>query len=368
MDMRRLINLVENQASVMPTKSVLDDPNFRTWFAGSKIVDKNGNPIRCYHGTIGDFSSFDGERSNSKTKTGVPQGVFFFSTNPDVAASYAGQKTHAYGIDDPDLERQYQELINKGSKEHVDFFVKHAVPDVKRYASGSNIMPVYLRVKKPLRVNANGDNWRNIYYKGDEWSTNDLVRLAQSKGYDGLIITNVFDIGEGKGIKSTVIAVFSPSQIKSVFNKGSYNPNSHDVTESTDEEEYRDIASAYMDKLDHLLSGGHVSVTCHQVDSNTVELHYIEAQFPGRGHGRKALEKAVALADQLGVRLTLEVADDEDDYDGGGDDDADDYEEPGKERGLMGANDLIGWYSRFGFEITGHDGWRMQMAREPKTK
>lgn len=32
-------------------ESITDNPQFMRWFKGSKIVDKNGNPLIVYHGS-----------------------------------------------------------------------------------------------------------------------------------------------------------------------------------------------------------------------------------------------------------------------------------------------------------------------------
>lgn len=34
------------------TESVIDSPRFKRWFSGSKVVDEDGNPLICYHGTV----------------------------------------------------------------------------------------------------------------------------------------------------------------------------------------------------------------------------------------------------------------------------------------------------------------------------
>ena len=42
---------------------ILDNPKFQAWFRGSKVVDAQGNPLRCYHGTRAgeDFEEFSTE-------------------------------------------------------------------------------------------------------------------------------------------------------------------------------------------------------------------------------------------------------------------------------------------------------------------
>jgi hypothetical protein len=210
--------------------------NFWQWFDGSKIMTRQGQPIVLYHGTKSDFRAFDPNLSNSNTNTGVPHSAFVFSSSNDVAQSYAGQKTKDWGFTTDAEQQMYHKLLIQDDDVEAAFqyFKKHAVQDVKSYETGSNVMPVYLKMVKPLRVNARGGNWRNIYYDNDDWTTNDLMAFAKQKGHDGLIVRNVHDRQEGAGKAGDIFAVFSPAQIKSAIgNRGKF----HSANGMIDEDE-----------------------------------------------------------------------------------------------------------------------------------
>jgi hypothetical protein len=203
MDIRTAITIVEKAQKPLSSLPVPVDDAFKAWFAGSKAVDRKGMPLLCFHGTLGDITAFDGERSNSKSKTGVPKNSFYFTAHPDVAASYAGQYTWMTGH--------------------------------KEWKDGGNVMPVYLSVKRPMKIDARGDSWNQIFYKDDDWNINDLAELARSKRYDGLIVKNVHDRGEGLSQPpSTTIVVFSPNQIKSAFNRGTWDAASDHIVEGAE--------------------------------------------------------------------------------------------------------------------------------------
>ena len=51
----KLRKVVESETR---TNNILKDPKFTSWFNGSKVVDSNGNPLVCYHGTKTTFKSF----------------------------------------------------------------------------------------------------------------------------------------------------------------------------------------------------------------------------------------------------------------------------------------------------------------------
>ena len=128
----------------------------------------------------------------------------FFTDDPKVAASYT-------------------------VKWQGDFNAKHH--------ENANVMPVYLRMIKPLKVSAKGESWKEFEYKGDWISTNDLADIViKSSKRDSIIISKVKDRGVGhienyKG--SNTYIVFDSGSIKSAIgNNGKFNTNTKDITES----------------------------------------------------------------------------------------------------------------------------------------
>lgn len=170
-----------------------DTVAFRRWFGRSKVVDKAGRPLVVFHGTIRPFEAFDPSTSGTKSKTGAPSGTFFFSSSPSVAASYANQHTYCTGD--------------------------------KVWREGATVLPVYLSLQRPLRVNARKDSWRDLLYRGEETDINALATYAKARRYDGLVVRNVYDSGEGIGEVADTYVAFSPIQIKSaVANVGTFDP------------------------------------------------------------------------------------------------------------------------------------------------
>ena len=184
-------------------------PAFKEWFGdwenypdnASKVVNpETGEPLVVYHGTAGDFEIFDKSRSNSKSNTGVPEGVFFFTDNPEVASSYTVKYEGDFGTS---------------------------------YLNGSNVMPLFLNIRKPLKVSAKGANWNSILYKGEEHTTNTLAETARRNGKnDGVQINRVKDRGRGsvKAKHATSFAVFNPNQIKSATgNSGAFSADNDSI-------------------------------------------------------------------------------------------------------------------------------------------
>lgn len=212
--------------------------NFKAWFGASKVLDAQGFPLPVFHGTTSIFDAFEGAHSNKNTKTGVPESTFVFSSCPQAAASYAGQKTPSVNtlLPNETLYDAWLDLLRKHGPGGVteQFYNKHAVKNPVQYQEGGQVLPVYLQASKLLKVNAKKSNWREIWFKDEDWQSNDLMAHAREKGYDGLVIRNVLDRQEGSGPAADTYAVFSPTQIKSTLNSGLFLRDSPSMTDFAD--------------------------------------------------------------------------------------------------------------------------------------
>ncbi|MDY0007929.1 MAG: strawberry notch C-terminal domain-containing protein, partial [Spongiibacteraceae bacterium] len=171
--------------------------NFWRWFGDSKVVDENGEPVVVYHGTRHDISAFSREKSLSR---------FYFARDPKVAADYSG------------------------------------------FASGANVIPVYLSLQNPLVVEARGALWIHIPLDGvpseaiDLLAPSDISRgatgtaalsvVAEALGRDGLIVRNVIDSAGPYSDEhpTDVYIAFRPEQIKSATgNRGTFSPGDANI-------------------------------------------------------------------------------------------------------------------------------------------
>jgi hypothetical protein len=96
--------------------------------------------------------------------------------------------------------------------------------------------PLYLIIKNPLIVDANGSNWNNISFEGNTESTRSLEKIAKDRGHDGIIVKNVIDLG-GHGTvnneTSTVMAVWENSQVIDVDKALDNNTEGSNTTNNT---------------------------------------------------------------------------------------------------------------------------------------
>ena len=149
--------------------NILDNPNFKKWFNGSKVVDKDGNPLRMYHGTGSDFTKFEHD------KTG---GVgFYFTSDPEEANVYA------------------------------DF----------RRGENENVMPVYLSIKNPATTEIEESIAKEFQGRLGGNPRLQINKILQQRGYDGIV-------------RDTHVIAFYPNQIKSAIgNTGDFNTDDPNI-------------------------------------------------------------------------------------------------------------------------------------------
>lgn len=152
--------------------------NLGIWFGDSKIRKQDGSPLRMFHGTNADFSSFKV----------APGGLY----GPGI-----------YFTDDPELAAEYTTGVGGyASREGTS----------SEFVSRPNIIPAYLRVVRPYVI------------PGSSAPSRDLSTMVRSAGYDGIVVRN-------PGHPFHVVAVFDPRQVKSAIgNVGDYDWWSEDMT------------------------------------------------------------------------------------------------------------------------------------------
>jgi hypothetical protein len=200
---------------------------FKDWFKESAAVDENGVPTRMYHGTKYDIEAFEPDRNPF-----APAGVYL-SDSPFAANTYAGRSDFA--------------------------------------EQSPNVLPTYVSVQTPIVIEVAGEHWSQIAgdsivriparlgyaeqevrisdldyltnLKDGVVTTNDIARWAIGQdGIDGVIFKDIIDRGpslideESAKLASepaTNILVFKAAQIKSVFNRGAFDPASDNILEQS---------------------------------------------------------------------------------------------------------------------------------------
>lgn len=180
-----------------------DTPQFREWFGSSKVRDENGEPMRMYHITPHDFDTFH------------PGGKEVLDGHPK------GQSGRAIWFS-PDKEEQP---------------AAHNTRTRSGYQPGTNVMPVYLRIERPLLIDSETMmEWaRNAFGEGSSMFPQIMlskwVDAVKEGGYDGIIFKGK-DLGWGQNGDEYI--AFEPEQIKSAIgNNGDFSKESPVITKST---------------------------------------------------------------------------------------------------------------------------------------
>ena len=184
-------------------------PEFRKWFRDSKVVDDQGQPTVVYHAT----------------------------SSPA----------------DFDVFRQYQDIGHhfgspKSAQDRLDWLAK----DKLRPQGSPRYYPVYLSIQKPLELPdldeweprrvmdilddrgeislqnpRDGQDMTTILTSPDKKRRTETLRsMLRRLGYDGVVYSN-----ESEDVGSRSWIALDPGQIKSVFNRGTWDPRRGSIME-----------------------------------------------------------------------------------------------------------------------------------------
>ena len=180
-------------------------PAFKRWFGDSKVVDAEGRPLVVYHGT----AAFNGEAFDTSETGRRDYGWwgkgFYFTAEPTAADAYSSNEDGDMG----------------------------------------QVLPVLVRLANPKIVSSS-----------DRIATNETESLArraewEAQGHDGVIVRNEFgDTWEEKNFWEVV--AFSPTQIKSIFNRGTWDGSDPRMLaeDTIDPVRYDQMVEAFVDGLE----------------------------------------------------------------------------------------------------------------------
>jgi len=169
----------------IPKAPKVETKAFKNWFGESKVVDENNKPLTVYHGTKDDIDRFMQGQPNKKDAGWLGDG-FYFTDNPELASTYA-------------------EYLKSGPE-------------------GANVIPVYLSIKNPYEATIKDKEYLMMAdRRGDKNVIKEFTDNLIEQGYDGVVLDYKKQMGVTQPVKEYV--AFKPEQIKSVMNKGTFDPN-----------------------------------------------------------------------------------------------------------------------------------------------
>ncbi len=264
------------------------NPAFDRWFGDSKVVDENGQPLVVYHGTMGDFEAFDLSMASYGSNLGEgfyfsnnrdEVAANYAGQGPDAtqritmaAENIAGNTNREYddptafedaraelgivndGLTIPAYLSLQNPVVLGGNGETVFTFQEPYDPETEEYGEATGtLLPVVealrgvieaeysgaeavvLRVFE-IAVDNEGISASELERVLDENGIMgaDIGRVFRAAGYDGIIDNTVntkFGTERRYGLPmagmdagTTHYIAFEPTQIKSVFNRGTYDP------------------------------------------------------------------------------------------------------------------------------------------------
>lgn len=149
---------------------------FKKWFGKSKVVDAKGKPLVVYHGTDADFQVFDPAGKENAWMAEYPEGAIFLTASKERAGLY-GQKA----------------------------------------------MPLYIAANKVLKYETEAGQTPEQFIDNNSEPFDDYF----NKGADAIEVTGL-DPKTGKH-DAKLYVVFDPERIKSVDNRGTFDPNDPNI-------------------------------------------------------------------------------------------------------------------------------------------
>lgn len=244
----------------------LNSPEFKNLFGDSKVVDEDGKPLVVYHGTDKKFDVFEMPEGFQKNETSSIG--FFFTENKKASEVFTlgdGQVLEVYlNIRNPKIYKS--EKIDKSNKikelrtqfssvseelKTLDYDPsKPGSINNSRYFELSNLkkdLQEQIRVEdlKPDRIDAfermmdDRDKFAEYIQPNATWrdrlvntnpkeASKNFRESLQSEGYDGIIIEGTeYDSISGQPINQYI--AFEPTQIKSIDNIGTFDPNDANI-------------------------------------------------------------------------------------------------------------------------------------------
>lgn len=131
-------------AMLEPAKTGPTTAAFKKWFGKSKVVDADGNPMVMYHSTYSDVDKF--------------------KTN------FGDDEYRRFGVHVGSLEAAQNRLDVKAAED--------AANKERSGTAGANVMPVYVSIKNPLRLDEN---------RSGRWGVDDIMRSIMEKADAGQV-------------------------------------------------------------------------------------------------------------------------------------------------------------------------------------
>ena len=185
-------------------KADTNSQEFKQWFGNSKVVDENGEPLVAYHGTNAEnIQQFD--KNKVSNVYGSRNGFFFAKREQDAGYGHTVMPVYL-SMQKPYVVDVAQELSQ------LDYDIKTERAEAE--AAGYPISRWEGKGSEEFEANDSATAYLDDNYE-------EIFSRANEGNYDGVIVKGV----DG----SETYVAFEPTQIKSVYNKGTFDANNPNI-------------------------------------------------------------------------------------------------------------------------------------------
>lgn len=216
-------------------KADINTPEFKEWFGDSKVVDEKGKPLEMVHFSYNEFSQFD--KSHAGVNNDESSIGFWFADRDDFAFN-----NERYPIRYDVYLKMDNPLIIEGNGTETNPWADTDIDNLDSYAKFEKMFNDLMyqdpqmwdeRVYEPIY---GGFETRKVKLRFSNFSEKKqreiikgIIDKLKAQGYDGIIIKNtrVDSLNPDEGINQYV--VFEPNQIKSVYNRGTWDARNDNI-------------------------------------------------------------------------------------------------------------------------------------------
>lgn len=221
-------------------KADVNSEAFKRWFGDSKVVDESGRPLKMVHFSGNEFSQFDKNRTginNDESAVG-----FWFADRDDFAFNneYHPVRYDVYlKMDNP--------LIIEGKGTETNPWADTDIDNLDPYTKFEKMFNDLMyqdpqmwdeRVSESLYGGFETQkiklHFANLSEERKREVIKSIVDKLKTQGYDGIIIKNTQFDSVNPDEKINQYVVFEPNQIKSVYNRGTFDPNNDNIYYQSD--------------------------------------------------------------------------------------------------------------------------------------
>jgi len=193
------------------TNPIARQTYFDQWFGGSKLLDKEGNPKVFYHGSANDFSEFKKKAGGIYFTDDFTSGVSFTEDRQGDPGEFYLKADRIFNASPKDITDKEISLL----KEIMSVYITK-----EEQSDAAQIMDVPFEDADPYETFTDGEFWH--FYGRDTQDA--ILKILNDNGFDAVVFPDHLVLGE----PHTSTVIFDPKRIKSVKNRGTYDPNNPD--------------------------------------------------------------------------------------------------------------------------------------------